>query len=88
METKKLEWNELWDAMEAAPEEWIETTEAMYWEMMGALPPRKMTRAAFLVGEPLRHNHEGRAVYSCFTRLGDTYKAKNLTTKQFDEVFL
>lgn len=88
MNAQKLEWQALWDAMEAAPDEWIDTTESMYWQMLGVLPPRKMSRAAFLVGEPLRHNEEGRAVYSCFAKLGDTYKAKNLTVKQFNEGFL
>ena len=39
---KPLEWKELWDAMEANPSEWIPTTEAMYWEMLGVVPPRKM----------------------------------------------
>jgi hypothetical protein len=32
---KPLEWKELWDAMDANPNEWIPTTEAMYWEMLG-----------------------------------------------------
>lgn len=85
MEAKKLEWAELWDAMEATPEAWIETTEDMYWSMLEALPPRKMTHSAFLVGEPLRHNVEGDAVYACFLRFGDTVKAKNLTVKQFNQ---
>jgi len=83
MNTEKLTWQRLWDAMEAAPEAWIETTEDMYWEMLGALPPAKMLGQNFLVGEPLRHNEKGEAVYSCFTKLGDTYKAKNLTVAEF-----
>ena len=37
----------------------------------------------FLVGEPLRHNSKGEAVYSCFTKFGDTYKARNLTVSEF-----
>jgi len=83
MEVRKLEWEELWQAMEAAPEAWIETTEEMYWRMLEVLPPMKMTQNAFLVGEPLRSNGQGESVYSCFLRFGDTYKAKNLTIKQF-----
>jgi hypothetical protein len=85
MEAKKLEWAALWDAMEAAPEAWIETTEAMYWDMLEALPPRKMSHNAFLVGEPLRHNEEGQAVYACFVRFGETVKARNLTVKQYQQ---
>ena len=82
-DTKPLEWNELWDAMDASPSEWIPTTEAMYWQMLEVLPPRKMLGQNFLVGEANCHNAEGEAVYSCFTKFGDTYKAKHLTLREF-----
>lgn len=78
-----LEWQELWDAMEASPTDWIPTTENMYWEMLGVLPPEKMIGTNFLVGEAMRHNTQGEAVYSCFTKWGDTYKAKNMTVAEF-----
>ena len=80
---KPLEWKPLWDAMEASPNDWIPTTEAMYWEMLGVLPPRKMIGQQFLVGEALHSNGNGEAVYSCFTKFGDTYKAKNMTVNEF-----
>ena len=80
---KPLEWQALWDAMDANPDDWIPTTEAMYWEMLGAVPPRKMIGRAFLVGEALRDNDEGYPIYSCFTKFGETYKARNMTLKQF-----
>jgi hypothetical protein len=80
---KTLEWSDLWAAMDAQPEAWIPTTESMYWEMLCVLPPRKMAGDNFMVGEPLRHNSKGEAVYSCFTKFGDTYKARNLTLTQF-----
>jgi hypothetical protein len=79
----KLEWQELWDAMDSNPNLWIETTKAMYWEMLGAVPPLKMLGDNFMVGEPLRHNAKGEAIHSCFTKFGDTYKAKNLTLREF-----
>ena len=82
-ETKPLEWDALWDAMDANPQEWIPTTEAMYWQMLEVLPPRKMLGQNFLVGEAVRSNGAGEAVYSCFTKFGDTYKAKNLTLAEF-----
>ncbi len=78
-----LEWQALWDAMDANPNAWIPTTKKMYWEMLEVLPPAKMIGANFLVGEALRHNDAGEAVYSCFTKFGDTYKAKNLTVAEF-----
>jgi hypothetical protein len=81
--TKPLEWQELWVAMKSKPSEWIPTTENMYWQMLGALPPAKMLGANFLVGEAERHNDKGEAVYACFTKFGDTYKAKYLTLVEF-----
>ena len=78
-----LEWQPLWDAMDANPDAWIPTTESMYWAMLEVLPPEKMLGRNFLVGEPLRSNGKGEAVYSCFTKFGDTYKAKNLTVAEF-----
>ncbi len=78
-----LFWQSLWDAMDAQPEEWIETTESMYWNMLEALPPRAMRHKAFLVGEALRHNENGETVYSCFKQKNDGYFARNLTLAQF-----
>ena len=79
-----LEWQALWDAMEANPSEWIPTTESMYWEMLEAVPPRAQKKTAFLVGEADHHNADGYPVYSCFKRAGDTFYAKNMTFKQFN----
>ena len=45
--SEKLEWEALWDAMEANPSEWIPTTEAMYWEMLEAVPPRAQKKLLF-----------------------------------------
>ena len=83
MNTISLEWQALWDAMDANPDAWIPTTEKMYWDMLEVLPPTKMLGANFLVGEALRSNGQGEAVYSCFTKFGDTYKAKHLTVAEF-----
>jgi hypothetical protein len=84
MNTQKLEWQPLWDAMEANPSEWIETTEKMYWEMLEVLPPIAQTRrGAFLVGEAVRDDEQGRAVYACFKKSGEQFYARNLTLEQF-----
>jgi hypothetical protein len=85
---EKLEWQALWDAMEATPEAWIPTTEKMYWDMLEVLPPRAQRNGAFLVGEALRSNGQGEAVYSCFSAIGHSFYAKNLTVKQFKEATL
>jgi len=35
------------------------------------------------VGEPLRHNEEGKAVHACFKEIGSQFFAKNMTVEQF-----
>ena len=82
-----LEWQPLWDAMGASPNDWIPTTEAMYWEMLGVVPPRKMIGQQFLVGEADNHNENGEAVYACFTKYCDKYAAKYMTVNEFVEWF-
>lgn len=83
MNTQPLEWQPLWDAMDANPDSWIPTTESMYWEMLEAVPPAAMRRGWFLVGEPLRHI-DGEAVHACFRQIGNQYSARNLTLAQFN----
>lgn len=78
-----LEWAELWAAMDAAPAEWIETTERMYFEMLECVPPRAMRHDSFLVGEPKTHNERGEAVHACFSRIGVTFHAKHMTVAEF-----
>lgn len=78
-----LAWKPLWDAMDAYPTEWIPTTDVMYWNMLECVPPRAQSGGAFLVGEALRHNAEGKAVHACFKQVGNSYFARNLTVEQF-----
>lgn len=80
---KPLVWAELWAAMDANPNQWIETTEEMYWEMLEVLPPRKMIGKSFMVGEPLRSNGKGESIHACFKKIGNTYRAKNMTVNEF-----
>ena len=87
--TAPLEWQPLWDAMDAHPADWIQTTEKMYWEMLEVLPPRAQTsRGAFLVGEAVRDDAQGRAVYACFKKSGGQFYARNLTLEQFSREVL
>ena len=76
-------WQQLWDAMDANPSEWIETTEKMYWDMLEVLPPRAQSRSAFLVGEANHHDSNGEAVYACFCETGDKFRARYMTLKEF-----
>lgn len=78
-----LEWSALWEAMDAKPDEWIETTEAMYWQMLECLPPRAQAGGRFLVGEAKTHNQDGKAVHACFRRVGTDYFAKHMTVSEF-----
>ena len=82
-----LEWQPLWDAMEANPTEWIPTTEKMYWQMLEAVPPRAHSNGAFLVGEASHSNAEGRTMYAGFRKTGGQFYAKYLTIDQFKREF-
>lgn len=84
--SQKLEWQDLWDAMDARPTEWIETTEEMYCHMLECVPPRAQEWSRFLVGEALRHNSEGKAVHTCFKEVGSRFFAKNMTVDEFKGV--
>lgn len=80
-----LEWQPLWDAMDAAPAAWIPTTEQMYWDMLECVPPRAMAGGRFLVGEPQTHNAEGKAVYACFMeRPSGQFFARYMTVSEFN----
>lgn len=78
-----LEWSDLWAAMDASPDAWVHTTEAMYWQMLEFLPPRADAGNRFLVGEPKTHNAEGKAVHACFWERDGSYFAKHMTVEQF-----
>jgi hypothetical protein len=80
---KPLVWNDLWEAMRPEPHAWVLTTEAMYWEMLGAVPPRAMGGGAFLVGEANHHNAQGSPVYACFKQVGDEFEARYMTLAEF-----
>jgi hypothetical protein len=82
-----LEWQPLWDAMDAHPAEWIPTTEKMYWQMLEAVPPRAHANGAFLVGEASHSNAEGRTMYAGFKKTGGQFFAKYLTIDQFKREF-
>jgi hypothetical protein len=82
-----LEWTPLWDAMEAHPADWIQTTEKMYWQMLEAVPPRAHSNGAFLVGEASHSNAEGRTMYAGFKKTGGQFYAKYLTIDQFKKEF-
>jgi hypothetical protein len=82
-----LEWQPLWDAMDANPSEWIPTTEKMYWQMLEAVPPRAHSNGAFLVGEASHSNAEGRTMYAGFRKTGGQFYAKYLTIDQFKKEF-
>lgn len=80
-----LEWQTLWDAMDAAPDAWIETTEDMFWQMLECVPPRAQHPDRFLVGEAKTHNEEGKAVHACFKEVLGQYFAKHMTVEHFNQ---
>jgi hypothetical protein len=83
LKSEKLEWADLWAAMDAKPGDWIETTEEMFWDMLEAVPPRAHVGTRFLVGEPKTTNEEGKEVHACFKEEGGRFYAKHMTVEQF-----
>lgn len=84
-ETIGLEWNALWDAMRNAPSLWVKTTEDMFYEMLGAVPPQDMFGRAFLVGEASDTTASGDDVFACFVaHTNGTYEARYMTQLEFD----
>lgn len=81
---RHLTWDDLWDAMKAKPDNWHHTTARMYHDMLEVLPPVRMRRGSFLVGEPYDHTAEGEAIYACFQRRPSGYWAKYMTARVFD----
>jgi hypothetical protein len=78
-----LEWADLWAAMKDKPNDWIQTTRKMYWEMLGCVPPAAQGMVSFLVGEPDHHNDTNEPVYACFRiRNGLTY-ARYMTLREY-----
>lgn len=77
-------WKELFDAMDAAPAEWVATTEEMYYAMLEAVPPQDMSLGMFLVGESTRHNARGEAVYACFKVMATGPVARYATQAEFN----
>ena len=82
------EWAELWAAMKASPDQWIETTERMQDEMLNVLPPRAYGPSCFLMGEPDHDDEHGRPTYACFRRRRvdgrPVYEARYLSFEQFE----
>jgi hypothetical protein len=65
------------------PITWSETTEEIYMEMLGALPPALWLTNGFLVGEPADHESDtGRARYDGFKQKdGKFYAASRPMTR-------
>lgn len=82
-----LEWDELWAALDANHDEWVPTTEEMFWNQLEVVPPRCQEMRAFLGGEPVRSNAAGEYVYHCFKHSSTGYYARNMTVAQFEEEF-
>lgn len=80
-----MEWKDLWQKMNDFPFFWIPTTESMYHDQLGSVPPARQANGAFLVGEAHHSDDQGKNVYACFvhTKLG--YFAKYMSAKEFNE---
>ncbi len=78
------EWNDLFKEMRERPEHWHETSQAMFDEMLGAVPPADIGGGAFLMGEPVKHVN-GEPVYYCSREIAGEYLARYMTQAEFQQ---
>jgi hypothetical protein len=76
-------WQSLWNEMKNQPFQWVETTQEMYYEMLGCVPPIRQKGGFFMVGEPTSHNENGEALYAAFNKNNGRFYAKYLTLSEF-----
>lgn len=53
-------------------QEWKQTSEEEFHRMLNILPPIRFVTGAFMVGEQMTHNENGR-IYQAFIKVGDQY---------------
>jgi hypothetical protein len=63
-----------WNAQPLHKGQKIEISEAIYYHLMGCLPPHYMEKFYFEVGEPTHHDEKGRAIFrACWIENGNFY---------------
>jgi hypothetical protein len=75
-------------ARQRTPIAWTPTTEAKFYDMLGAVPPAAMTGGGFLVGEAADHDAgNGRPRYAAFRQVGEAFETANrpMTVEEFRE---
>lgn len=52
---------------------WKRVTREHFWEKLEILPPAFQSGSGFLIGEPTRHNRDGRPMYRAYREIGDAF---------------
>ena len=85
-----FEYSALFQIMDAHPRQWVPTTENMYYDMLGALPPVAYGNAenwtGFLMGEPVTQDTHGDAIYGAYICVDGKFYAQNMTVKDFKDL--
>jgi len=68
---------------EIAANRWEEITEKEYYDLLGAVPPKRNDGLAFALGEELCHTNDGRAVYLMCVKVGERHYKKPGTEASF-----
>lgn len=63
---------------------WRETSERIYWDQLGCLPPARHKDGAFAVGECYTHDDEGHAIFAVFTVVDGRFFCKLDRIRDFD----
>jgi len=71
-EAKLNDWSR-WNEGLRPNEEPVEVSEAIYWDMLGAVPPHVHKGSYFEVGEPHHHLNNGKPIHRAFWKEGNKF---------------
>jgi hypothetical protein len=83
------EWKAAKGALQDQPVTWIPVTKEHYEDMLNVLPPERMARGAFLVGEPADHHAvSGMPRYAMLRRGSDSHQesSRPVTVAEFTAI--
>ncbi len=64
---------------------WREVSHKIYWDQLECVPPVRMERNCFMVGEPWHHDERG-AIHTAFVQIGERYFCRMDHLVNFDPV--
>ena len=69
--------------LEKGDKSWIETSEELFYEQLGCVPPERIENKCFLMGEMIDWLPDG-PLYSCFTEVNGRYFTRYVYLKEWN----